>query len=362
MGTRPARREQMPKRLTAGRAKLVLASNTARALRSKLKFPDPKFCRKAGHHPVRIFYWLSHLIFPRARFLFRKSKEAIEYFRLHSGGNVVEFSHDGAVKLLLPPISFSTVLWSNKTVPHLNFVHAAEHEPTLRLLVSELFTRGLLSSTKSIVDIGCWLGDNSLPWAKRLDATAMVFGIDPSEDNLQFVRRVAGLNGLRNLALLDAVCSDTAGLEVGTSDDISHATFSTALESARTVRSSTTLDELIPQNFISEIGLLHLDVEGMEKKVILGAKMLIKRSRPLVIFERHLSDEVSESPVPVLQSMGYQVFMINEVIVGNRPDCRNFFCFPRENQAEYYQIADGIFPTGAFKATEGARLLAVGRQ
>lgn|GEM_PF-1351422 len=311
---------------------------------------------------MKIVFWLSHLIFPHARFLYRKSKELIDYFRLQSGGNVAEFPYDGLVKLNLPPVSLSDVLWSKKTIPHFNLVQASEHEPTLRVLVSELFDRGLLDSTKSIVDIGCWLGDNALPWAFRLDdGGGQVFGIDPSEDNLHFVRQVANLNGLRNVVLFDAVCSDTAGVQVGTHDDISHATFSTLLESAHVVRSTTTLDELIPQNLISRIGLLHLDVEGMEREVILGAKVLIKRSRPLVIFERHLSDEESKSPVTALQSMGYDVFMINEVIAGNRPDCRNFLCFPRENQEDYSLIADGIFPSAAFKAIEGSRLSAVTR-
>lgn len=306
---------------------------------------------------MKIAYWLFHWIFPRARNFYQKSKDVIEYFRLQGKGNAVEFSHDGAVRLELPPVSLADVLRSNKTIPHLSFVGAAHHEPVLRVLVSDLFTKGLLDSSKSIIDIGCWLGDNSLPWAQRLDRGATVFGIDPSENNLHFVRQVAELNGLQSVVLFDAVCSDVSGVEVGTRDDISHASFST-LPGQPVVRLTTTLDDLIPNSSISRIGLLHLDVEGMEAQVILGAKALIERSRPLIIFERHLSDEERDNPAPIVQSMGYEVFMINEVIIGNRPDCRNFFCIPQEDEACYSLLADGAFPHVAFRATEGPRLIA----
>ena len=39
---------------------------------------------------------------------------------------------------------------------------------------------------------------------------------------------------------------------------------------------------------IADIGFIHLDVEGMEEKVVQGAKRIIQKNRPIVAYEIHL--------------------------------------------------------------------------
>jgi len=77
----------------------------------------------------------------------------------------------------------------------------------------------------------------------------------------------------------------------------------------------------------TNIGLIHIDVEGFELKVIKGAKKIIERDKPVLTFEQHISNEDTNQVFEYLKNFGYRIFMINEVIPGNELDCRNFLAF-----------------------------------
>lgn len=59
-----------------------------------------------------------------------------------------------------------------------------------------------------------------------------------------------------------------------------------------------------------EIGLIKIDVEGFEKKVLLGGWNTIKRNRPVIIIEQnhvHLSTEKPKEALRHLEKNGYEV-------------------------------------------------------
>jgi hypothetical protein len=94
--------------------------------------------------------------------------------------------------------------------------------------------------------------------------------------------------------------------------------------------SAVTLDHLFQNNTIKNVGYIHLDVEGLEFRVILGADKLIYEMRPIIAFEQHLETDNVMELVRHLNSKQYVVFMIDEVLPGCFPDCRNFLAFPNE--------------------------------
>jgi hypothetical protein len=112
-----------------------------------------------------------------------------------------------------------------------------------------------------------------------------------------------------------------------TSDDLTHCSFLT--EGANKV-SAVTLDHLFQNNTIKNVGYIHLDVEGLEYRVVLGANELIDAMRPIIAFEQHLETDNVMELVGHLNSKQYVVFMIDEVLPGCRQDCRNFLSFPNE--------------------------------
>lgn len=210
-----------------------------------------------------------------------------------------------------------------------------EHEVMFRRISTYLINNGHVRG--NIIDLGAWIGDNSLPWAinicdsakKRDVATPVVYAIDPSPDNCQFIRELAYLNGIRNIVVIQRAVSDKREV-LSTNEDLTHCSFVSDGGEAKNHVEAWSLDEIFDACEISDIGYIHLDVEGMENRVIAGATSLIELSRPIIAFEQHLEQDPFLELSANITEKGYTVYLINEVLPGCRPDCRNFIAFPND--------------------------------
>lgn len=210
------------------------------------------------------------------------------------------------------------------------FTKRCQHEVLFRKIHQVLFAHGIIDTSKNIIDLGAWIGDNSLPWAKNIDGT--VYAIDPSADNCEFISELVKLNDLVNVVIIQKAISEGDRV-LSTNGDINHCSFiyGNTDETASTKVESTSLDQLFSAKVIKDIDYIHLDVEGMEHLVIRGSQKLIESLRPVVTYEVHLElDKHIEDIRSYFVNHGYQVYMINEVLAGNRPDCRNFIAIPTE--------------------------------
>lgn len=117
-----------------------------------------------------------------------------------------------------------------------------------------------------------------------------------------------------------------------TNDDIDHCSFVYRYSglSGKNKVDAVSLDYLYEKNQIENIGYIHLDVEGMEYKVIEGSNNLINQCRPIISFEQHLEIDNYDLLVSHLKNKDYSIFLIDEILPGCRPDCRNSFAFPNE--------------------------------
>ena len=62
-----------------------------------------------------------------------------------------------------------------------------------------LVKNNIINKDKNFIDLGAWIGDNSLPWAKllkKLNGNGIIYAIDPSEYNCNFIEKTANLNQL----------------------------------------------------------------------------------------------------------------------------------------------------------------------
>jgi FkbM family methyltransferase len=226
------------------------------------------------------------------------------------------FRNDNNVtlKLLNHPYSFILKIRDN-------------HEVLFRRIHTYLILNKIIKN--NIIDLGAWIGDNSLPWAKN--TSDIIYAIDPSPNNCDFIQRTSQLNGINNLNVLQYAISDKNEL-LSTDDDINHCSFvnnDTGLNGKHKLH-AISLDYLTKEGIIKNIGYIHLDVEGMEYRVLLGSTNLIDLYRPILTFEQHLELDNYEEPRSFLESKGYSVFLIHEKLPGCRPDCRNSIAFPKE--------------------------------
>ena len=93
---------------------------------------------------------------------------------------------------------------------------------------------------------------------------------------------------------------------------------------------AVSLDYLYETKTIENIGYIHLDVEGMEYKILQGSNKLLDECRPIISFEQHLELDDYSIILSYLNNKNYVVFLIDEILPACRHDCRNSFAFPNE--------------------------------
>lgn len=213
-------------------------------------------------------------------------------------------------------------------------------EPAKRVVLETLISQ-LFPTNTFILDVGAYIGDNSLPWSMCFKKHNIV-AIDPSISNCNFINDVAFLNNIKNIQVINCLISDI-NAQYKAINDIDHSAFEQDLNprsKSQTIQSKS-IDE-ITINLSNKVSLIHIDVEGMEKNVILSSRDTISRDRPLIVFEDHLRDKTLENLSALLTSMNYAVCLINEVIEGNRPDCRNYLALPYEVKDSALELLNKI--------------------
>jgi FkbM family methyltransferase len=225
------------------------------------------------------------------------------------------FSNDNNVEILLTADPLSK--W---------FINRDNHEVLFRRICTYLILNKTIKN--NIIDLGAWIGDNSIPWAKNTSET--IYSIDPSPENCSYISRMAVLNGINNIKILQTAISSTDETLI-TNGTLSHCTFVNQTVRDTSIRiPARSLDSLYKSGDISNIGFIHLDVEGMEYDVLIGSAYLIDECRPIIAFEQHIETEDYMQVCTYLSSKNYSVFLNEEILPGCHADCRNFFAFPYE--------------------------------
>jgi FkbM family methyltransferase len=223
-----------------------------------------------------------------------------------------------------------------------------EHEVMFRRISTYLINQGHIRG--NIVDLGAWIGDNALPWSKNLQmppkaascgfdtknidtknigTDALVYAIDPSPDNCQFIKDLASINNIQNIRVIEKAISDKREV-LCTNDHLTHCSFVSDEDSGRNQVNAWSLDDLYAAGEIADVAYIHLDVEGMENRVVAGATKLINTYKPIIAFEQHLEQDPFIELSAHIAEKGYVVYLINEILPGCRPDCRNFIAFPSD--------------------------------
>lgn len=251
----------------------------------------------------------------------------------------LNFPIEGGVEIRTPRVKIRDLLNSEgrRRVQKIgDLAGRTESEPLTRFIVNQIIETGSLLEGEAVIDIGCWIGDNCLPWAKCLGTHSRVIAIDPSADNIGFVQRLRDLNEINNLDCVEGACSSKDGEVLNYEGNLDHASFrqdnlqndGEGVLSRKSTVISKTLDRIAESLNVEKVGLIHLDVEGYELDVLRGAQRILELSSPIVVFEVHLSErELCRGLKSFFDTLGYESLMINEALLGNFPDSRNVIAF-----------------------------------
>lgn len=224
-------------------------------------------------------------------------------------------------------------------------------EKSFRLLIKYLYDCGELDNKKNIIDLGAWIGENSIPWSLQIDG--VVYAIDPSLENIQYIKTLQYLNNIPNIQTYSYCVSDREKV-VYTNNDLKHATFN--MNQGKTQLKTTTLDILYKKKHIHTIGFIHLDVEGFEHSIIQGSLELLRKERPLLVWENHLDTDNYQETVQLLNTLDYDTYVINEYFPHCRSSCRNFISFPTSEDTRIAKI-NNHFKNTENKGIQGKEFL-----
>ncbi|BAX92330.1 hypothetical protein MSG_02181 [Mycobacterium shigaense] len=171
---------------------------------------------------------------------------------------------------------------------------------------------GALYPDRCIVDVGANIGLHSLAWSRL----APVVAVEPAPETFARLEANVAANGLQGRVRT---------LRVAAGDSVGDVNFFVAADSGFSSLKNThhapireqitvpctTLDALAAQ-LPGPIGLLKIDVEGLERTVIAGAAELLRRDRPVLmveIFGCYDSNPDPEGTVEDIRAYGYEPFV-----------------------------------------------------
>ena len=159
-----------------------------------------------------------------------------------------------------------------------------------------------LPQNSCIIDCGAHIGDGSVAIAHALKhhnrADIIVYAIDPSKFKCKFIEFIKNKNNLNNLIVLNYGLSNvnneyktlkqsgnnTGGWEWA----INNTDNSENTNNEDDINKFIKLDDLMKDNIIKHnIGIIHLDVEGMEKEALIGGIDTIKQHKPYISIENN---------------------------------------------------------------------------
>ena len=181
----------------------------------------------------------------------------------------------------------------------------------------------------NVIIAGAYFGDQAIPVAYNIKGSGVCHTFEPNKNNSDLIIENAKLNGLTNVLINNLALWNKSNEKLIFEGEDALASTVAANTTSENVLHTITIDDYVIQNKVGHINLLMIDVEGSEIKVLEGAKEMLLRDKPVVVFETHslYNDwsnglENSDS-VKLMTDLGYKVFAVREfhqnIDTGNMP-------------------------------------------
>jgi FkbM family methyltransferase len=182
------------------------------------------------------------------------------------------------------------------------YVSREDYEPGLRYL------ERVLSPGQVFVDGGANLGIYTIVAAKLVGPQGQVLAFEPRPEAFTTLQCSVALNQLSNTKIFYKALSDHEGKFLLNSRE-------TAVEVKEEMQvDTTTIDLALLDEGISQVDVLRLDVEGFEELVLRGAREMLRRHSPVILFSMSQAPErlrlASDGAWQLLKSLGYEFYTL----------------------------------------------------
>ncbi len=174
------------------------------------------------------------------------------------------------------------------------------------------------TNAKNVIIAGAYFGDQAIPVANNMKNTGTCHAFEPNQNNAELITENARLNDLKNILVNNLALWNKSNEKLIFEGEDALASTVIADKAAGSILHTITIDDYMAQNRVGHVDLLMIDVEGSEIKVLQGAQKMLKKHKPVVVFETHsLYNDWSHGlqnsdSVKLMTGLGYQVFAIRE--------------------------------------------------
>jgi FkbM family methyltransferase len=177
---------------------------------------------------------------------------------------------------------------------------------------------GVLEPGQIVFDIGANIGYYTLLASQQVGPSGRVLAFEPFVRNLAYLDRHVRLNNADNVMIVPVACAERNSLErfvIGADCATGHLSSESTPQQESLIVATTTVDDVV-----REIGLrpdvMKVDVEGAEKRVLLGAAKTLSNARPILLLGAH-SPGLRTECTNYLLGLGYPPPSICEEVDGD---------------------------------------------
>lgn len=187
---------------------------------------------------------------------------------------------------------------------------ATQMEAVQRLIEHPEFIGFTLHPNGAFVDVGANIGLYSVAFAGSFSE---VLAVEANPTTFAVLQTNVALKQLKHVACVCAAASDSEGealLQIPVNGNLGWATLEHRPEVKRIASAVARrrLDDLVREHLrAGRVALVKIDVEGHEPKVLEGAREMLGRDRPVVLFE--VSRGNASVCARLLRSLGYERFL-----------------------------------------------------
>jgi len=191
--------------------------------------------------------------------------------------------------------------------------------------------RRSLRKDSNCIDVGCYRGD-ILRQMIKLAPQGSHLAFEPVPENFQYLTRAFPGARVLNLALSDKVGEATFNVVVGRTarSGLRKVEYPDPKQEVRQVQVHVdTLDNVVGSK---RVDFIKVDVEGAEVRVLRGGRELIRRDRPMLVFEhgheraKYFGDKPEELFDLLAGELGLAVSLMERWLHGAAPMARDEFC------------------------------------
>lgn len=162
-----------------------------------------------------------------------------------------------------------------------------------------------------VLDIGAYKGDSAIFFAGHIGGKGKIYAFEPTKSNYADLKNNVARNKLNDIIIpLNKGCAGKSGrlraVSVKSGAPWAFLSDSEGSESVEVV----SVDDFIAENGIDKLDFIKMDVEGMERDVIMGAMKTINRFKPrLAIPLYHNTSDLITIPLLISRLKDYRLYI-----------------------------------------------------